>query len=78
MEAVTLETLCGIVQGVPVEANANDILVVAKAFRAEHCQVTDITVEHVGVQISDFVTCIELLLNGTDQALIANVIVERV
>ena len=78
MEAVTLETLCGIVQGVPVKANANDILVVAKAFRAEHCQVTDITIEHVGVQICDFVTCIELHLNGTDQALIANVIVERV
>ena len=78
MEAITLETLCGIVHGVPIEANANDILVVAKAFRAEHCQVTDITVEHVGVQISDFVTCIELLLNGADQALIANVIVVHV
>ena len=49
-----------------------------KVFRAEHCQVTDITVEHVGVQIGDFLTCIGLLLNNTDQALIANVIVVRV
>ena len=78
MEAITLETLRSIVHGVPVEADANDILVVAKAFRAEHCQVTDITVEHVGVQISEFVTCIELVLNVADQLLIAKVIVVRV
>ena len=47
MEAITLETLCSVEHGIPVKANANDILVAAKALGAEHGQIAHIIVEHV-------------------------------
>lgn len=76
MEAITLKALCSIEHGIPVKSDANDILVAAKAFRAEHCQVADVTVIHVRVQVCDLVSIIELRLNSGNQALVAKVIRE--
>ena len=47
VETVTLKTLSSIEHSIPVETNANDILIAAKAFRTEHGHVSHIVIMHI-------------------------------